>query len=55
MKKIAAPLNLVSNYNMQNQITKPEVSPIENNEQNISNIHKINQNEVVVFTIEDYQ
>ena len=40
---------------MQNQIPKPEKFPIENNEQNIANIHEINQSEVVVHTIEDYQ
>ena len=55
MKKIAAPLNLIANYIMQNQIPKPEISPIKNNEQNITNIHEINQSEVVIHTIEDYQ
>ena len=28
MEKIAAPLNLITNYIMQNQIPKPEISPI---------------------------
>ena len=55
MKKIATPLNLIANYIMHNQIPKPEISPIENNEQNIANIHEINKSEVVVHTIEDYQ
>ena len=55
MKKIAALLNRIANYIMQNQIPRPEISPIENNEQNIANIHEINQSEVVVHTIEDYQ
>ena len=55
MEKIAAPLNLIANYIMQNLIPKPENFPIENNEQNIANIHEINQSEVVVHTIEDYQ
>ena len=40
---------------MQNQIPKPEISPIDNNEQNIANIREINQCEVVVRRIEDYQ
>ena len=55
MKKIVAPLNLIANYIMQNQIPKPEISPIENNEHNIANIHEINQSEVVVHIVEDYQ
>ena len=55
MEKIAAPLNLIANYIMQNQIPKPEFFSIGNNEQNIANIHEINQSEVVVHTIEDYQ
>ena len=40
---------------MQNKIPKPVTSSIKNNEQNIANIHEINQSEVVVHTIEDYQ
>ena len=34
---------------MQNQIPKPEIFPIENNVQNIANIHEINQSEVKAY------
>ena len=54
MEKSAAPLNLIANCIMQNQIPKPEISRIENNKQNITKIHEINQSEVVFHAIEDY-
>ena len=52
MEEIAVSFNLIANYIMRIQISKPEISLIKNNEQNIANIHEINQSEVEVHTIE---
>ena len=55
MEKIAAPLNIIATYIMQNQMPKLEVPLIENIVPNPASNQDMPQSDVVIHTIEDYQ
>ena len=55
MEKITAPLNIIANYIMKNQIPKLEALIIKNNTSILANNLEINQRDVVIQTVEDYQ
>ena len=55
MEKILAPLNIIVNNIMLNQMSKLEIPLIENNSPKPVNIPKINHSDVVIHTVEDDQ
>ena len=55
MKKIAAPLNIIANYIMKNQTPKLEALIIESNASILANDPEINQRDVVIHPVEEYQ
>ena len=55
MEKITAPLKIIANYIMKNRIPKLEAPIIENNASILANDPEINQRDVVIHTVEEYQ
>ena len=55
MEKIDAPLNIIANFTSQNHAQKFEFTIRESSIPTPENAQEINQTDVVIYTVEDYQ